>query len=316
MSAKQCALSSLTVIVLGSIPAAAHVPFVEPQTLARHPWRYVCELDDDTLALIEQENGPDTPLEFSFETPFVIGPQLQAANPIPSECRDDPADEYTLPPLTVEDSQAVQAYLTRGDVDVFKFTVTFEDVIGGPVIVSASALPPACRQTRNNYPVTALIGPGFVTFPPPFGTADDPTIPLPGDVQEFLDGNPGYQILVANNPRIPRWQPRPIFDTDAADPESGLGLSWFLPEGLSLECLFDPAVQCDFSNTITTGVVIPGDYYIVMWDPRGRKQDYTANIGFLEAVTECYLDNGNRDVILGLSANNGLLHRPCREPRR
>jgi hypothetical protein len=316
MLSKQQIVTGVALLVLGSAPAVAHVPFVEPQTLARHPWRYLCELDDDTLELIEQENGADTPLEFSFETPFVVGPELQAANPIPSGCRENPADEYTLPPLTVEDSQAIFAYLTRGDVDVYKFTVTFEDVMDGPVIVSASALPPACRQTRNNYPVTALIGVGFVTFPPPFGTANDPTIPLPGAVQDFLDDNPGFQILVADNPRIPRWQPRPVFDTDVADPESGLGLSWFLPKGLSLECLFDPEIQCDFSYTISAGVVIPGDYYIVMWDPRGRKQDYTANIGFGEDATECYIDNGNRDVIIGLSANNGLLHRRCTEPRR
>ena len=55
MSTKRFILPSLTVVVLGSIPAAAHVPFVEPQTLARHPWRYLCELDDDTLELIEQK---------------------------------------------------------------------------------------------------------------------------------------------------------------------------------------------------------------------------------------------------------------------
>jgi hypothetical protein len=209
---------------------------------------------------------------------------------------------------------AVGAYLTKYDVDVYKFTVLPQDVSEGPVIVSASALPPACKNTRQHYPVTALIGPGFLPVPPPFGTANDPSVPLPPEVQAFLAANPWLEILVANNPPLPSNKARPVFDTDVADPELEFGLAWFLPDGLTTECLLDPIIQCDFSNTISTAVVIPGDYYFVMWDPRGKSQDYTANIGFGEALTGCYLDNGNRELILELSNDNGLLHKTCMPP--
>jgi len=308
-------VASAMATLFASLSANAHVPFIEPQTLAQHPWKYVDELAamPELLEALAEENGADTPCEFSFETPFVVGPALQAANPIDPECRVEPDDPFTLPRLSVEDSQAVFGYLTKHDVDVFKFTVAPQDLIEGPVIIAASALPPACRQTRNNYPVTALIGTGFIVPPPPAGTDPDPTIPLPPEVQDFLDANPAFDIIVAPNPYVHPSEPRPIFDTDVADPGSPLGLSWLLPVGL--ECLADFTVPCDFSNTISAAAVAPGDYYLAMWDPAGKKQDYTANIGFGEDLTSCYLDNDNREVILELVQDGALLHRPCTDPR-
>jgi ABC-type Co2+ transport system permease subunit len=94
----------------------------------------------------------------------------------------EPQATYTIPALapaskdysfasprqltSVTDSQAVFAYLTWGDVDFYKVTITAQQLQFGPVFVSASALPPGCFEYQNVYPVTALIGP---QAPSPFG---------------------------------------------------------------------------------------------------------------------------------------------------
>ncbi len=45
-----------------------------------------------------------------------------------------------------------------------------------------------------------------------------------------------------------------------------------------------------------------------MWDPDGKQQDYTANIGF-EEDTEI-----DQEDLQELVRDNALLHRPCTEP--
>ncbi len=207
--------------------------------------------------------------DFSFEAPFIID--------------------------NVTDSQVIFSYLTENDVDVFEFEVTPEDVMFGPVLVSASALPPApdCRRPKRNFPVTALMG---------------PDASLPRNLPEGLPFNvpKGMGLIVANNPPIGEKQRRPIFEIDLIEPELQLGLKWYLPMGLTQECLTNNPSECDFSNTIAQPIFTPGFYTIIMWDPRGKKQDYTATIGTSEENRIVNLE------IEDLVRNNGLLHKKCR----
>jgi hypothetical protein len=219
-------------------------------------------------------------------------PQITYEHPQQAPASDDAsfANPFVLP-QSVEQSQAIFGYLTADDVDVFAFNLTLADFFNPatgrfrPVIIAASALPPACNQTKNNYPVTALIGPGL---PPP-------TEPLPFSVP------PGMGVLVAPNPQVNGNAEREIFHDEA-----GLHISWFLPLGLSEECLFNGG--CDFSNTISRAVFIPGPYMLAIWDPDGNPQDYTANIGFREDNTLPNLP------VQDFVRDNAHLHTPCTEP--
>lgn len=197
----------------------------------------------------------------------------------------------------VMDSQAVFGFLDADDVDVFAFPVAPGDLAFGPVVVSASTLPPACNQTKNNYPMTALMA--------PMGTCPD-LIPwtlanVPFTVPE------GWGVVVAQNPPVVEDAERPLFVLPA---EGGidLGLSWFLPQGLTQDCLFYAPWTCDYTNTVSTVVFAPGMYFLAVWDPDGVKQDYTLNVGFLE-------DNYQPDPLLeAWVQDNGHLHLPCTPP--
>lgn len=201
---------------------------------------------------------------------------------------------------SVTDSQAVFAYLTYGDVDVYSFQVTAADLAFGPVLVAASALPPGCFEYQNVYPMTALLGP---QAPGPFGPPGLPP-PAPGVSLPFAVP-PGLGVVVANNPRIPFPGKREVFHLEEGD----LGdISWFLPQGLSQQCLTEAQWLCDFSNTIAQPVFYPGTYYLAIWNPTGIPTDYTANIGFSE-------ENYSPDPdVLELIRDNALLHRSCHEP--
>lgn len=190
--------------------------------------------------------GPAQPAEdYSFQNPFMI--------------------EHSI-----EESMAVFSYLHERDVDFFKFSITpdqigFDPITGAPTpLVNASALPPACLSYLNAYPVTALLGPGL---PPP-----------PLDVDLPFDVPPGLGVVFADNPKIKPAKNRPVFNFPEGD------YAWFLPLGLTEHCLLNAPFTCDFSNTISTPIFVPGDYYLVIWNPEGGKMDYTANIGFRERL--------------------------------
>jgi hypothetical protein len=202
---------------------------------------------------------------------------------------------------SVTASQAVFAYLTWADVDVYQITLTPADFANGPVIIAASALPPGCFEYQWEYPVTALIGPQAPgPFGPPGLPPKDPSLNLPFAVPA------GMGVVFADNPRVFFPDKRELFPLEE---ESGLGdISWFLPEGLSQDCLLNNQAECDFSNTIAQPVFYPGTYQIVMWNPTRIPTDYTANIGFIE--TGAPGDPEVEDLI----RDNGLLHRSCHEP--
>lgn len=202
---------------------------------------------------------------------------------------------------SVTASQAVFAYLTWGDVDFYKFTVTPQMLQFGPVIVAASALPPGCWEYQNVYPVTALMGP---QKPGPFGPPGLP--PATPEMNLPFSVPAGYGVVKAENPRVHRPDTREIFELEES---ADLGtITWFLPEGLSQDCLLHNQAACDFSNTIGQPVFYPGDYYLAIWNPNGVPTDYTANIGFVETGVE-----GTPEVH-DMIRDNGLLHRNCHEP--
>ena len=261
---------SLIVFAITIHSVSAHIISVENQTLFKIPWH--ADEEDD----------------FSFANPFMVTRFVQDTNG---------NDIYVGP----AESQAIFSYLTQDDYDVFMITVTPQDIpqFGPPLIISASALPPACQQTRKNYPYTALLGPVYAGFLPP-----SPDMDLPFDVP------PGYGIIVAENPGVGKKETRPEFNIDLADPELALGISWFLPLGLTQECLLEAPWTCDYRNTISQPIFVPGNYYVVMWDPEGKQQDYTANIGFLEEVSGEIDQTDMQEMV----KDNALLHRPCRDP--
>jgi hypothetical protein len=261
---------SLFIISISATTGFGHIISIEGQAYYKIPW-----------------HAPENE-DFSFVNPFMV--TRFVLDPDGNELYVGPAE-----------SQAVSAYLTKNDFDVYQVNVTPMDIpeFGPPLIISASALPPACQQTRNNYPATALLGPIIAGFPEP-----TPDLDLPFEIP------PGYGIIIAENPELGKKEQRPIFNIDLADPELELGLSWFLPLGLTQDCLLYQPWLCNYENTISQPIFVPGVYYIVMWDPNGKRQDYTANIGFLEEVSEVIDQTEMQELV----KDNALLHRPCREP--
>lgn len=198
----------------------------------------------------------------------------------------------------VADSRSISAYLTRNDVDYYKFVVTPADVATGPKIVSAQALAPACFEYQNVYPSVALIGP---RAPSPFGPPGLPA-PTPDMDLPFLVPD-GMGVIAKDQPHVSWPDRRPIFSVE----EEGLSMSFFLPVGLTDECLRTNPTACDFSNTISTAVFYPGTYYLVMWNPANIPTDYIASVGYSEAHYEA-----DPEVLEQLQ--DGVLHRSCHEP--
>lgn len=258
---KKSAFIGIAVSMFCMAEAFAHVPFIEEEVVRR--------------------TGKVQPAEdYSFENPFIIE-------------------------LPIEESMAMFSYLHNKDVDFFKFTITpdqigFDPITGAPTpLISASALPPACRSFRNAYPVTALMGPGLP--------------PAPADVKLPFDVPPGLGVVFADNPTVRPASDRPVFNFPEGD------YAWFLPQGLTENCLLNAPQTCDFSNTISTPVFVPGDYYLVIWDPKGKKMDYTANVGFRERLLSGPADTPEKiaarsraEVVESVINNFKTSHRICR----
>jgi hypothetical protein len=153
-----------------------------------------------------------------------------------------------------------------------------------PVIVSASALPPACSQYKNFYPKTVLMGIGLPA----------PTEELPFDVP------PGYGVIVAENPHV--------IDREIL---TEVGISWYLPDGLTQQCLYEAPWSCDYTNTISQAVFAPGQYFLIVYADEGRFGDYTANIGFLETGTPL---TPEQEAIVEYIKSGAGYRLPCVEP--
>ena len=224
--------------------------------------------------------------DFSFDAPFVIAPAQDGGPP------------------AVMRSMAVFAFLDNNDFDVYQFTLTpgdfYKPVLDefgrpifengqmvmqfSPVIISASALPPACQEYKNFYPKTALLGFGLPA----------PVAELPFDVPM------GYGVVVADNPHV-----------EQRETLTEVGISWYLPEGLTQYCLYNAPYLCDYTNTISQAVFAPDTYYLVVYDDTGRFGDYTANIGFLEMGEE---QTPEQEAIIELMQSGAGYRLPCIEP--
>lgn len=198
------------------------------------------------------------------------------------------------------DSQAIFSWLDPEDVDVYRFTVTYNDVAQGAALgfgsafVIAAPIPPACNQTKNNYPAIALVA--------PFGTApvQDPAwFDLPFEVP------PGHGVLPVYNTRAHGNEQRPIFVLPPEDTVVPLNLSWFLPNG----CVTEPYFNCAQSDTLGAPIFVPGTTaYLVVWSPAGNPMDYTLNLGVGENNFQSY------ENIEDMVRDNNHLHTPCTDP--
>ena len=174
-------------------------------------------------------------------------------------------------------SQAVFLSLQRNDVDVISFDI---DPRQGkpPGFFTGSPLVYGCEETRDQYPVMALLGPGLPRDLVPQGKKEKKSSPLHKKVQKFLRQNEDYGVMFVENP---------VHDSrnDAvyAMTENDFTLSWFMPLGLNATCI--KYQNCDYSNTIGTFLSTPGTYYVAFWDPEGKPMDITANIGTAEDGT-------------------------------
>lgn len=250
---KKCLIITI-VCLLAAISLYSHVPYIEEE-------------------------------DFSFDAPFVI--------PVATDGG----------PVNVMRSKAIFAYLDNCDADVYQFTLVPSDfqkpvldadgnpmfdqngnmiMQFSPVFVTASALPPACKQYKHFYPKTALLGIGLPEAPDnlPFG------VPA------------GYGAVVADNPKHKN---REVL--------TEVGITWFLPQGLTQHCLYNTPWSCDYTNTISQAVMAPGTYYIVIFNDTGRPGDYTANIGVLEGFDPP--KTPEQEAIIELVASGGWYRLPC-----
>lgn len=204
--------------------------------------------------------------------------------------------------FSIVDSQAIFAWLDSDDIDVFQFLVTPADIsqaqnLGFPTAMAiASPVPAACAQTKNNYPAIALVA--------PFGTApvQDPAyFDLPFEVP------PGHGVLPVYNTPVHGKDERVIFYLPPEDTDEPLNLSWFLPNGCTVEPYFD----CSQADALGAPIFAPyTTAYFVVWDPDGVPQDYTLNVGVDESNFASFPE------IEDFVRDNNHLHRPCKEPYR
>ena len=250
-----CSMATL----LGSA-ARAHIPFVEPEARANDP-----------ESLSESERAA---MDYSWENPFPLA-EDRAFQALPT-------NTFAYDGI---DSMAVNGYLTPNEVDVFRLVPAENDsgALPFPGAILASALPPACGELVDQYPLVALVGPGLpreqdVLDRLPFDIDDESEVPQP---EAGMNG-----ALFAPNPEIDR---REVFVEDVVT-----GLSWFLPAGTTQDCLEggNPFLDCEtLDNSILAvtsenqpyDLMLGEPYYVALWDPEGEAQDYTVTLGITDA---------------------------------
>jgi len=193
-------------------------------------------------------------------------------------------------------NKAIFGWLDFADYDVYQFTLDDTTPPFGRALV-ALQMSPACLLTQGNFVSVALLGPGLPT----------PPETLPFELPE------GMGAIAKINPEFSWCEERPIFYEKVAN------ISWFLPEGMSEQCIMGnppsvpPMATCDLSNIIVTprppAPQLPnGTYYIVVWSEQIVPQDYTLAIGFIDAG---YYQKTPDEP---LTYDNAHLHLPCSEP--
>jgi len=117
-------------------PAHSHLAIFEGEIFLK-PWQKPLT-DEQWRVKVEGLNGAwGAPVElggqdWSFEFPYII-----------------PEGEFNL-------ARAAHIWLSKGDVDVAKYTAAE----GEQICAQLSVVPPACIQYKNFYPVIGILGPG------------------------------------------------------------------------------------------------------------------------------------------------------------
>lgn len=264
-------------------PVKAHIPFIEPEAREADP------------SSVPDEDRTET--DYSFKNPFPLEDDVAFQN--------EPGNTFEYDGI---DSMALNGYLVPDDVDVFKVVPASNEAVPFlGVAVLAAALPPACNELIDAYPLMALVGPKLPRDPAvlallPFDIDDPDEVPQPA---EGMNG-----AIFAPNPEN---EPREIFVEDVVT-----GLSWFLPEGQTQQCLEPPSIPLQDCETLENSILIStalGDeivagepYYLAIWDPQGREQDYTVTLGVTDAH---YVDRP--DINAEIECFN-LIHGECTPP--
>lgn len=257
------AVAACFAMLVGS-SVRAHIPFIEAEAREADP------------ASLSAEQRAE--MDYSFENPFPHQEDIDFQN--------EPGNTFQYDGI---DSMAVNGYLVPGEVDVFRLVPAENDsgALPFPGAVLASALPPACGELVDQFPLVALVGPGLpreadVLDQLPFDIDDASEVPQP---EAGMNG-----ALFAPNPTI---DPREVFVEDVVT-----GLSWFLPAGTTQECLEgqgpagNPFQDCETLENSIVAVTSPTQpydlmlgetYYVAIWDPDGEAQDYTIALGITDA---------------------------------
>jgi len=231
MKGKPCFLVAITLLVIFMpVLAQAHLAIFEAEVflkLGQKP-----HTDSEWRVRVEGINGMyGAPVElggedWSFEFPYII-----------------PEGEFNL-------ARAAHVWLSRGDVDVAKYTAAE----GEQICAQLSVIPPACLQYKNFYPVIGILGPGV---------PNQDVFPFedlrPADCQ-----NCGY--MVTNPTKEKRGEERPTgWGPQGAFPQVGY---WYY---------FDWT-----TDVLQLWMEGPGNFYIVIYHPEGKAGDTLAMWGWDE----------------------------------
>lgn len=233
-------------------------------------------------------------------------------------------EEYAAAPITKPHlAKSIIAYLDPQDVDVYDVLVTPEDLgQAGALLMTANALPSACQQYRNFYPSTALVGYGL----PPVPT--DLLLELPFEIP------PGQGAVVVPGYKHQGGELRPIYTTTAEEMNvfvdewmgyckeaEGIELgyvdgavSYFLPLGLTQECLHCTPWLCPTDGSLVTPIFLPGIYRLYVFNTwSGRGGDYNLSIGTGEEGETCEAIRHTLDIYQGIVDDEVMVMPHCVE---
>jgi len=213
--------------------AQAHLVFFESEVFLKPGQKALT--DSEWRVKVEGLNGLyGAPVElggqdWSFEFPYII-----------------PEGEFDL-------ARAANIWLSRGDVDVAKYTAA----AGEQICAQLSVIPPACLQLEKFYPVIGILGPGV---------PNDDVFPFedlrPADCQ-----NCGYKEMHPTKPK--RGEERPTaWGPGGAFPTLGY---WYYLDWTT--------------DVLQLWMEGPGSFYIVIYNPEGKPGDALAMWGWDECET-------------------------------
>jgi len=228
----------------------AHLAIFEGEIFLK-PWEKPLT-DSEWRVKVEGINGMwGAPVElggqdWSFEFPYII-----------------PEGEFNL-------ARAAHVWLSKGDVDVAKYTAAE----GEQICAQLSVVPPACVQYKNFYPVIGILGPGV---------PDQDVFPF-----EYPEDCKDCGFMVTNPPKAAFGEERP----------PGWGPIGAFPD-VGYYYYFDWK-----KDVVQLWMEGPGNFYIVIYDPQGKVGDALAMWGWDECEynynpADMHMQNYNAYIIDG-----------------